>query len=322
VNELGGPERVQKTMSVLDKYAGTQPGFRRAHARGVGFRGRFTATPEGTALTSAEHFQGQDVDTIVRLSNGSANPYQIDRATPKRGSVLGLAVRFELPSGDHAAWASLSVGAFPARKPDDFIGMTSATRRDIDTGLPNPLRLVPFLLTHPQCIRGAKEIVVLPATKSFATARFNGLHAYFLVDAEGQRRAFRYRWMPVAGEIGITDAEHRALPPQYLVSEIKQRVEAEPAAWDLVFQMADRDDPTDDMTKHWPEDRQLITAGRLVIDRLHEEPEVVDGLMFDPTKVPPGIELSDDPVLHFRSESYKESHRLRGGETKPRIRAE
>lgn len=86
--------------------------------------------------------------------------------------------------------------------------------------------------------------------------------------------------------------------------------------------MAERDDPTDDMTKHWPEDRPLLTAGRLVIDRLHEDPEILDDLVFDPTKVPPGIELSDDPVLHFRSESYTESHRRRSGEAKPRIRPE
>jgi catalase len=322
VNELGGPQRVRKTMEVLDRYAGTQCGFRRAHARGIGLRGRFTATPQAAALTSAEHFQGQAIDTIVRFSNGSANPYQVDRTTPKRGSVLGLAVRFELPSGGHASWASLSVTAFPARTPDDFIGLTAAQRRDLDLGLPNPLRLVPFLLTHPQCIRGAKEIFVLPATRSFATARYNGLHAYVLVDGEGRRRAFRYRWIPVAGEQGITDAEHRLLPPQYLISEIRQRIESEPVAWELVFQMAGADDPTDDITKRWPEDRPQVVAGRLELDGLHEDQDAVEGLVFDPTKVPPGIELSDDPILHFRSESYMESHRLRSGEAKPRIRPE
>lgn len=45
-------------------------------------------------------------------------------------------------------------------------------------------------------------------------------------------------------------------------------------------------------------------------------------LVFDPTVVPPGIELSDDPVLHFRSESYAESHRRRSSETKPAVKAE
>lgn len=322
MDDLGGPERVQRTMSVLETYAGTVPGFRRAHARGVGLRGQFTATAAAAALTTAEHLQGEPIDTIVRLSNGSGNPYQPDRASVKRGSVLGLAVRFELPSGGFAAWASLSIKSFPARTPDDFIGMTSAQRRNRDSGLPNLLRLVPFLATHPQCIRGAKEIVVMGARQSFATTQFNGLHAYYLVDDEGRRRAFRYRWFPVAGVAGITEADDRILPPQYLISEIKQRVASEPVQWELVLQMADPDDPLDDMTKPWPEDRPQVVAGRLVIDRLHEDQQAVDDLVFDPTNVPPGIELSDDPVLHFRSESYAESHRRRSAEMKPRIRPE
>jgi len=35
--------------------------------------------------------------------------------------------------------------------------------------------------------------------------------------------------------------------------------------------------------------------------------------------VPPGIELSNDPVLHFRSEAYTASKSRRAGETKPAI---
>jgi catalase len=36
--------------------------------------------------------------------------------------------------------------------------------------------------------------------------------------------------------------------------------------------------------------------------------------------MPPGIEPSDDPVLHLRSEVYWESHRRRCSETRPTIR--
>jgi len=99
-------------MDVLKKYAGVVPGFRRALARGIGFRGQFTATADAAALITAEHFQGDAIPVVVRLSNGSGNPYQNDRASTKNGSVLGLAVRFGLPSGGVAAWASLSVKAF------------------------------------------------------------------------------------------------------------------------------------------------------------------------------------------------------------------
>jgi catalase len=50
--------------------------------------------------------------------------------------------------------------------------------------------------------------------------------------------------------------------------------------------------------------------------------DVVDRSMFDPTKVPPGIALSNDPVLHFRSESYIESQKRRMAESKPAIKPE
>ena len=36
--------------------------------------------------------------------------------------------------------------------------------------------------------------------------------------------------------------------------------------------------------------------------------------------MPPGIEVSNDPVLHFRSESYVESQKRRLSETKPAIK--
>jgi len=320
--ELGGAKRVQRLMYAMEHYLAYVPGFRRAHARGVGFRGHFTAAAQAAALTTAEHMQGEVVETVVRLSNGSGSPYFVDRTSDKKGSVLGHAVRFELASGGHSAWASMNITSFPASKPDEFIGLSSARRQGLPTGLPNPLRFVFFLVTHPKTLPGIRAILAARTAASFATARFNGLHAYYAVDGDGRRQAFRYSWVPAAGVAGMTPEEDRLLPPQFLVSEIKQRVLRGPVAWDLVFQLAEPGDPVDDLTKQWPDKRPRVTVGRLVIDRLHEDQEHVDGLVFDPTVVPPGIELSDDPVLHFRSESYAESHRRRSSETKPAVKAE
>ena len=49
------------------------------------------------------------------------------------------------------------------------------------------------------------------------------------------------------------------------------------------------------MTKHWPDDRTKVTAGRLVIDRVHEDQDLVDRSMFDPTKVPAGHRALERP---------------------------
>ncbi|MEA2221571.1 MAG: catalase [Solirubrobacteraceae bacterium] len=320
--ELGGPERVERTLGNMERNIGYVPGYRRAHARGVAFRGTFTATADAAALTTAEHMQGDPIGVVVRLSNGAGNPYTADKSSAKKGAVLGLAVRFALPSGETAEWGSLSVTVFPARRPADFEALTGAQKKGLPDGLPNPARLVAFLATHLPLIPGLKAVLGPKPARSFATTRFNGLTAYFLVDAGGTRRAFRYRWIPVAGEELLTAVEDKLLPAQYLISEMKLRVAQEPAAWDLVFQMAEPGDPTHDLTKLWPESRPLVAAGRLVIDRVHEDQELVERSMFDPTKQAPGIEVSDDPILHFRSEAYVESLRRRLSETKPAVKSE
>jgi len=314
--ELGGPERVTRTLGNMEANIGYVPGFRRAHGRGVAFRGHFTASPEAAALTVAEHLQGDEIAVTVRLSNGDGNPYAKDR-----NATLGLAVRFALPSGDTSEWAALSIEDFPARVPDDFAGLAGAQKKN-KKGKANPLRLAAFVAMHPQCLKGLLAILKAPTTQSFARTTFNGLHAYFLVDAQGARRAFRYRWVAAAQPEGLTPDENRFLPPQYLVGEMKQRVERDAAIWHLVLQLAEPGDPTDDMTKHWPASRPTVDAGRLVVDRVHEDQELVDRSMFDPTKLPPGIETSNDPVLHFCSESYIESRERRLAETKPAIKPE
>jgi catalase len=322
-HELGGPERVVKVLGAMEKYMNNVSGYKRGHARGVAFHGSFQATPEVAALTTAEHLHGEPIDCVVRVSNGGSSPYLPDRSGPKRGNPLGLAVRFELPSGDHTDWTALNLEAFPPRTPDDFHAMVSAQRAELPGGLPNPLRLLAFLAPRgPLAVAGIKAAATLAPPKSFATARFNGFHAYWLVDAEGRRRAFRFRWMPVAGIETMDPSDDVDLPPQYVVSEIKQRVARAPVAWRLVFQLAGPDDPTDDLRRLWPESRELVDAGELVIDREHEDPDLVNTWIFDPTRMPPGIELSDDPLLHFRSEAYAESHRRRMSEQRPSIKPE
>jgi hypothetical protein len=90
---------VHQGMFVMERYTGVIPGYRRAHSRGHGFSGYFEATSEVAELTVAEHLQGGQVPTIVRLSNAAGSPYAPDLSSPRRGATLGLAIAFELPSG-------------------------------------------------------------------------------------------------------------------------------------------------------------------------------------------------------------------------------
>jgi catalase len=318
--DLGGPQRVKKVLGAMERYMNNVPGYRRGHARGIAFHGQFTPTPEVAELSTAELFHSGPIDVVVRLSNGGSSPYLADRVDAKRGNPLGMGVRFELPSGDHSTWTALNLAAFPPRTPDDFHAMVVNTRSALPGGAPHPLRMLTFLAPRmPRVLPGIKAAATLAPPASFATARFNGFHAYYLVDADGRRQAFRFRWMPVAGIANMDPKDETLLPPQYVVSEIKHRVERGPVAWKLVFQLAQEGDEVDDLRRLWPESRPQVVAGEVVIDRRHEDPALVDSWVFDPTRMPAGIELSDDPLLHFRSEAYWESHRRRTSETPPVI---
>jgi catalase len=64
----------------------------------------------------------------------------------------------------------------------------------------------------------------------------------------------------------------------------------------------------DDPTVAFPDERERVEVGRLVLDGPELEREQGDDvLVFDPVRVIGGIELSDDPILHFRSEAYRVS---------------
>ena len=88
----------------------------------------------------------------------------------RAGHLVSVEGRPELPSGGHAAWAALNIESFPARKPDHFVGLTAARAKGLPFGLPNPIRFVSFLLTHPPVLGGVKEILSARTAVSFATA--------------------------------------------------------------------------------------------------------------------------------------------------------
>lgn len=310
-------KRVHEAMRVMEAHTGVEKGYRRAHARGIVFHATFTPSAEVRSLTTAEHFQGPSVHALVRLSNAAGSPYVPDRMSDRKGRVLGLAVRFELASGGLATWAATSLPVFFASTPEDFIQFVEAQRPDDTQGKPNLLRSLGYILTHPRSWAALKAVLSMKPASSFGHTAFNSLHAYYLVDAQGQRRAFRYRWVPLAGGATLSEEEAGKLPQQYLIDEIRERAGRERVGWKLMFQLAHPGDPVHDAARRWPESRPWIDAGQLLLDRLYENQRESEQFVFDPTGVVPGIELSEDPILRFRPKVYAESHLRRIQEKKP-----
>jgi catalase len=308
-------------LDLIERVSGSLPGYRRAHSRGLGLRGSFTASEAARALTVAEHFQGGSVPCTVRFSNASGNPCVPDRLSPATGRVMGMAVRFSLPSGKTATWAAINIPAFPARTPGEFMSLTAA-QAPKRSGKPSAFRLLAHLIRHAHIFASVKAIKALKPARSFALETFHGLHTYYLADAQARRRPFRYRWAPApspdaAGPAGpLSAAEAASLPGQYLLDEVRTRVGKGPLAWDLIAVFPAQGDPLEDPSAAWGPGREEIALGRLRLERVHEDQKEVEGMVFDPTGVVPGLELSNDPILRYRALAYSESFSRRAGETR------
>jgi catalase len=290
---------------------GSHDGFRRLHAKGWLYRGTFTATPAAATLTRAAIFAGQPVPVVARLSNGAGDPTVPDAAP----DVRGLAVTFSRGAGAFDIVAQ-TAPRFPVRSLARMVEFVRANEQS-PVGL---ARLAAFIAKDPRTVLPAlkADAPVLKPPASYAEQRYFGVHAFGWVDAQGGRRFVRYTWEPSAGVRFLSGAEAKSRGADYLHDELDQRLAAGPVRFTLQVQIAADGDRTDDPTVQWPSSREVVDVGVLELVAPETERET-DGdiLVFDPTRVVDGIELSDDPVLRIRSQVYSESVRRRTGISRP-----
>jgi catalase len=293
----------EEIVDALGDLHGVHPGYRAAHAKGVFCRGTFTATPQARELTRAAHMQGEPVDVLARFSNGSGNPKAPDA---DRREGRGMATSFRLPDGDRTDIVAISIPVFFVRTAGDFLEFVRARKPDPETGEMDMEKVGAFVAAHPET-QAALELILptLVPPASYAECAYNGLHAFAFVDAAGERRFGRYRWEPDAGARALPDEEIEASGPDYLQEEIADRLAAGPVAFTLRVRLAEDDDPLDDPTVPWPEERLEVSLGALTLTDVDADAERDDELIvFDPTKLTDGIEPSDDEILATRPHAY------------------
>jgi catalase len=300
----------EQVVDAINDIAGAHAGHRAAHARGSLCAGRFAATPEAQRLTRAAHMQGEPVRATVRFSNGGGDPRVPDYATEGRG----MAVKLYLDDGTRTDMVSLSLPVFFVRTPEDFLDFTRARKPDPQTGQPDPERIGAWFAAHPEAGPAIQAAVGAPPPASYAACNYYGIHSFRWVNATGEGRFVRFRWEPESGAETLTAEEARALGDNYLQEEMLGRLGPGGAAFRLVVTLAEAEDPVDDPTVAWPEGREQVVVGRLELTGPEQEREQGgDVLVFDPTRVVDGIELSEDPILRFRRRAYAVSVERRSG---------
>jgi len=287
-----------EVVDAMNKVFGEQHGFRAVHAKGIVVEGSFKASPEAKALSLASLFDGNTVPVTARFSNNGGFP-TIPDGSPD-ANPHGMAVKFHLADGSDADMVTNSFKVFPVA--------TAAELRDLFLAVaasppdaPKPTKIERFVAEHPS-VAAASATIATP--DSFATEEYHGLNAFLLVNKAGQKQPVRFVWVPER-VVHIDPAEAAKRPADFLMNEIPARLKGGPVMFHLTAQLADPGDPTNDPTKAWPEGRKVVDLGVLTLDKaVPNSMEVEKTLLYLPSQLTDGIEISDDPMISIRDGAY------------------
>ena len=306
-NQPSDNDLAQQIFDLMVHMRGVTSGYRPVHAKGIVCQGTFTPSKDAAILSKAAHFQGASVPITVRFSEGSPDP-SIPDNSPDAGP-RGLAIRFMLPGGGKADIVAMSHNGFVVGAVEEFLALLRAVAAT-DPSKPHPWPIEVFLTTHPLALKFVLDNKVIPA--SFATESFFSNDAFIFVNKSGVKQAGRYKILPEAGPLRLTDEEAKARSINFLVEELTTRLATGPIKFRLVVQLPNAGDATHDPSLVWPDDRKTIDAGIISITSVVADSAAAErAMVFDPTHLTDGIELSDDPFPALRATVYSlsASHR-------------
>ena len=284
-------------VDLANQVDGVHPGFRAFHAKGVVVEGSFKASPEAGRLSRATLFNGTSIPVTARFSDGSGMPNVPDGspAMPR-----GIAIKYHLSGGTDTDMVTNSFKFFPVGTGEDFRDLLQAIVAS-PPDAPKPTKLEQFFASHPNA---PQAIGSLPIPDSFADEEYHGINAFIFVSKSGQRQAVRYLVVPEK-LVHITPEEAARRSPDYLFDELTGRISRAAVVFHLKAQLAEPGDQTKDASQPWPDDRKVVDLGVLTLTKVvRDSPEAQKKLLFLPTNLTPGIELSDDPLPSVRTAAY------------------
>lgn len=277
---------------------------RAAHAFGRFARGVFVASGALDDLTIAPHLRsGARTESLVRFSN-----FQRKLSEP---DVKGFAVKFCPTDAATSDLVAMSADRFLVDSVEGFriLGELTATpvwriarrgnlgRRLLLNGVSVPAGIT----LHRAQRRGPFALLRSRDPDHFHTT-YHAVHTFILVNDRGAKRAVRFRWAPLA-----TNPSFGSPLGASGTVGFDLNVDLLDARWSGI-NSAMRTPPKEFITGS-------LVAGRLTIDRwdpdLPADPAQPDAVSFNPLRLPPGIDPSDDEILFARAAAYPISHQRR-----------
>jgi catalase len=297
----------QGLVDALRTVAGKPPGVRATFARGQCVRGTYTPSADVGAVTRSISFT-RPWPLVGRFSVGGGNPAVPDTA---RTVLRGFSIKILSDGGDtHLLFENAPVHF--ARTLDQMLGFLQARAPRAD-GKPDQEAIASFAKANPETTRQAAFVAAKPLPASYAGIVYWGVHTFTGVSAAGQAVPFKFKVVPAAGELALSDEEARSKPPQFLAAELAERLSRNPVRFDVMALLAEPgDDLAADVTQRWrnEDDRRAVRLGTIAVMAV-EPNETCDDGIFDPGQLADGIGAPKDEIFTARRTAYGLSFGLR-----------
>jgi len=294
-----------EVVTALEGAYGVHPGERRNHTKGTCALGSFVGTPEASVYSRSPLFSGRPVPVVARFSLAGGNP----KARDAEKSPRGMALEFRLPNGSLQHMTMLNTPMFFAAMPRTFLDKMLALKPDPATGTPDPQALKAFEASHPDNSGQAAFLTDHNPPTSYANSAYYGIHTFKFVNRDDDVTLVRWRFVPRDGEKQLSNAELASVPNDFLEQALINRALQGPVQWDMLLTIGKSGDPEDDPTVLWPDERQELRAGTLTIaSAMAQTGAACERINYDPLVMSDGIAATSDPVLLFRSPSYRASY--------------
>ena len=297
------------------------------HARGYGAHGVFELTDSLAEFTQADVLStvGQQTEVFVRFSTVAGNKGSMDLAR----DVRGFAVKFYTRQGNWDIVGN-NIPVFFIQDPIKFPDLVHAVKQEPDRAFPQAQSAHDNYWDFASLSPEAWHMVMWQMSdrtipRSFRTIEGFGVHSFRLVNAEGKSTFVKFHWKPRQGLQSVLWNEAvkiNGADPDFHRRDLWQAIEAgDFPQWDLGVQLFDQETadklPFDhlDSTKLIPEeDVPVRIIGTLTLNRnVDNFFASTEQVAFCTQNVVPGIDFSDDPLLHGRNFSYLDTQLKRLG---------
>ena len=296
------------------------------HARGSGAHGHFELTASLAAHTTASVLTqvGRRTPVFARLSTVAGPQGSADTVR----DVRGFAVKFYTEQGNWDLVGN-NIPVFFIQDAMKFPDLVHAVKREPDRGFPSAASahdtFWDFVSHMPESLHMLQWVMSDRAIpRSLRTMEGFGVHTFKLINAKGESTLVKYHWRPRLGLQSLVWDEAVKIAgadPDFHRRDLWEAIDrGDFPVWDLAVQLfteAEAEalgiDPLDPTQLIPEEDVPLQVIGHMELNRnpdnFFAETEQV---AFCPSRIVPGMDFSDDPLLHGRLFSYRDTqtHRL------------